>query len=182
MPAFRAFALCSLAALLGACNSTVGPIVRDGVVKITPTVAYSLEKIAVAGAGAAAIYLVYDPLAPNWSIEESVFDGGVHRLSLRAKSFRTGGDGEAMRVLQRRALHLQREGGYSAYRIVDYSEGIESSTPFTHRYAEGAILLVRAGAPSAAGASVVTSPVVPPPAVQLPAAPAQLVVPPAAAI
>jgi hypothetical protein len=34
--------------------------------------------------------------------------------------------------------------GYEDFRIVDYSEGIESSTPFTHRYSEGTIQLVRA--------------------------------------
>ena len=92
-----------------------------------------------------AIYLVYDPLAPNWSIEEQMLNEDTYYLSLKAKSFRTGGDGEAMQVLKRRALQLQRERGYAGYRILDYSEGIESSTPLTHRVSEGTIQLVRVG-------------------------------------
>jgi len=47
-------------------------------------------------------------------------------------------------VLKRRALQLQREKGYAGYRIVDYSEGIESATPLTYRVSEGTILLVKA--------------------------------------
>ena len=66
-------------------------------------------------------------------------------VSLRAKSFRTGGDGEAIQILKRRAMQLKRERGYEDFRIVDYSEGIESSTPFTHRYSEGTIQLVGVG-------------------------------------
>ena len=65
-------------------------------------------------------------------------------VSLRAKSFRTGGDGEAIQIIKRRAMQLKRDRGFEDFRIVDYSEGIESSTPFTHRYSEGTIQLVRA--------------------------------------
>ena len=61
---------------------------------------------------------------------------------MRAKSFRTGGDGESGLILRRRALQLQRERGFAGYRIAEYTEGIESSTPFTHRFAEGIIQLV----------------------------------------
>ncbi|MBK7952859.1 MAG: hypothetical protein IPK02_02200 [Candidatus Accumulibacter sp.] len=95
-------------------------------------------------AAAVAAYVVYDPLAPNWTIEERILDRDTYRLSMRAKSFRTGGDGESGLILKRRALQLQRERGFPAYRILDYSEGVESSTPFTHRFAEGVIQLVRA--------------------------------------
>ncbi|HQC73735.1 MAG TPA: hypothetical protein PLE42_13565 [Candidatus Competibacteraceae bacterium] len=91
-----------------------------------------------------AAYVVYDPLAPHWTIEEKILDGESYRLSMRAKSFRVGGDGESGLILRRRALQLQRERGFPAYRLLEYSEGIESSTPFTHRYAEGVIQLVRA--------------------------------------
>jgi hypothetical protein len=94
-----------------------------------------------------ALYLLYDPLAPNWSIEEKVVNDDTYYFSLKAKSFRTGGDGEAMRILKRRAQFLQRERGYASYKILDYSEGIDSSTPLTHRFSEGTIQLVRAGVP-----------------------------------
>lgn len=100
--------------------------------------------LGAAAAAAVAAYAIYDPLAPNWTIEERILDAQTYRLSMRAKSFRTGGDGESGLILKRRASQLQRERGFPAYRILDYSEGIESSTPFTHRFAEGVIELVRA--------------------------------------
>lgn len=90
---------------------------------------------------AALLYVIYDPLAPNWTIKERALPGDAFHLALRAKSFRTGGDGEAMQIVKRRALQLQREKGFSAYRILDYSEGVESGTPFTHRFSEGTIQL-----------------------------------------
>ena len=96
---------------------------------------------------AAVLYLVYDPLAPNWTVKERVVSADTVHLSMRAKSFRIGGDGEAYQILKRRATYLQRARGYSSYRITEYSEGIESSTPFTHRVGEGTIQLVRAETP-----------------------------------
>ena len=39
-------------------------------------------------------YGIYDPLAPNWTIKEQAIDAETYRLSLRAKHFRVGGDGE----------------------------------------------------------------------------------------
>lgn len=97
---------------------------------------------------AALLYIIYDPLAPNWTIKEKPLNTDTYYLSLRAKSFRTGGDGEAIQIVKRRALQLQREKGYASYRILDYSEGIESSTPLTHRVSEGTIQLVELRAPA----------------------------------
>jgi len=96
----------------------------------------------------ALLYVIYDPLAPNWTIKERALSGDTYSLSLRAKSFRTGGDGEAIQIVKRRALQLQREKGYAGYRILDYSEGIESSTPLTHRVSEGTIQLVELQVPA----------------------------------
>ena len=90
----------------------------------------------------ALLYLIYDPMAPNWTIKETRLDVSTYHLSLQAKRYRVGGDGEAMRILKRRADFLKREQGYADYRILDYSEGIESSTPWTHRFGEGTIQLV----------------------------------------
>lgn len=137
--------------LLAACGSvetksipSTGSILPNATVQVGPTIAYSVEQIAVAGAAAALLYVVYDPLAPNWSIEEKPLADDIYYLALRAKSFRVGGDGEAIQILKRRALQLQREKGYAGYRILDYSEGIESSTPLTHRVSEGTVQLVKA--------------------------------------
>ena len=123
---------------------STGSILPNATVQIGPTIAYSVEQIAVAGATAALLYVVYDPLAPNWSIEEKPLADDTYYLALRAKSFRVGGDGEAIQIIKRRALQLQREKGYAGYRILDYSEGIESGTPLTHRVSEGTVQLVKA--------------------------------------
>ena len=109
-----------------------------------PTSSVGLSGKVFSNANAAVLYLLYDPLAPNWSIKEQALAEDTYALFLRAKSFRTGGDGEAIQILKRRALQLQREKGYSSYRILDYSEGVDSNTPLTHRYSEGTIQLVRA--------------------------------------
>lgn len=130
--------------VLGGSHPGTGPVVPDGVVQLTTHNVYSLESLVVGAAAIGVIYLVYDPLAPNWSVEEKLLNADTYYLSMRAKSFRTGGDGEAMMILKRRALKLQREKGFSGYRILDYSEGIESSTPFTRRFSEGTIQLVSA--------------------------------------
>ena len=91
----------------------------------------------------ALLYIIYDPLAPNWTIRERALNAETYHLSLRAKHFRIGGDGEAIQIVKRRALQLQREKGFSGYRVLDYSEGVESSTPFTSRVSEGTIQLVK---------------------------------------
>ena len=113
-----------------------------------PTNALGLEGSVFSSANAALLYIIYDPLAPNWSIKEQALNENTYYLSLRAKGFRTGGDGEAIQIVKRRALQLQREKGYASYRLLDYSEGIESSTPLTHRVSEGTIQLVRTQIPA----------------------------------
>lgn len=116
-------------------------LVAAGVYAVSQRAATAAE-LGLGAAAAAVAYVVYDPLAPNWRIEERPLDRDTYFVSMQAKSFRTGGDGESGLILKRRAQQLQREAGFSAYRILDYSEGIESSTPFTHRYASGVIQLV----------------------------------------
>lgn len=101
-------------------------------------------KLGVAAGVAAAVYLIYDPLAPNWEIEESRLAEDSYRLSMKMKRFHTGGSGEAMQVLRRRAEQLQREHGFAAYQIATYSEGIDSQTLGARRVAEGTIRMVRA--------------------------------------
>jgi ABC-type oligopeptide transport system substrate-binding subunit len=116
---------------------------------ISPSVRSSIAKGSSSGTGLAAavasalLYVIYDPLAPNWTIKEQALDEQTYHFTLRAKNFRVGGDGEAMRVVERRARQLQREKGYTGYRLLDYSEGIESATPFTYRVSEGTIQLVK---------------------------------------
>ncbi len=108
-----------------------------------PVSAFGLPGEVFNAQNSALLYIIYDPLAPNWTIKERALTAETYHLSLRAKHFRIGGDGEAMQILKRRALQLQREYGYSGYRVLDYSEGVESSTPFTYRISEGTIQLVK---------------------------------------
>ena len=151
----RIFSATILSLSLVSCGTTTptaipstGSLIPNATVQVTSGIAYTTQQIFSAGVVGGALYLLYDPLAPNWSIEEKVVNDDTYYFSLKAKSFRTGGDGEAMRILKRRAQFLQRERGYASYKILDYSEGIDSSTPLTHRFSEGTIQLVRAGVPS----------------------------------
>lgn len=85
------------------------------------------------------VYLVYDPLAPNWEIREERINPETYRLSMKLKRFHTGGAGEPMQILKRRALQLQGENFLGDYRIVDYTESIDSQTLGARRIVEGTV-------------------------------------------
>jgi len=112
-------------------------------IKLSETISYSLEKIVLTGAGAWILYNIYDPLAPNWEVVEAKVADNVYVLDLKMKRSHTGGSGEAMMVIKRRAEQLRRENGFASYRVVDYVEGIESSTPIAQRYAQGLVQMAR---------------------------------------
>ena len=59
-----------------------------------PVSALGLPGEVFSASQSALLYIIYDPLAPNWSIEERPLTEDTYVLSLRAKSFRVGGDGE----------------------------------------------------------------------------------------
>ena len=141
-----------------------GTITSQPGVELAPNLAVSAETQAIAGGllifghpvsalglpgeifnakNSALLYIIYDPLAPNWTIKEQAIDAETYRLSLRAKHFRVGGDGESLQIVKRRAQQLQHEKGFTSYRLLDYSEGIESATPFTYKVSEGTIQLVK---------------------------------------
>lgn len=85
----------------------------------------------------------FDPLTPNWSIEEARLpDDRVH-FQLSMKRFYIGGAGEARAVFNRRVKALMREGGYSGYEIVEYSEALDSSGLGSKRTAEGVVRFIR---------------------------------------
>ncbi len=138
-------------------SGTIMP--SDGKVQVTSNTSYSYEELILGPVGNWAInqlwnyplnlYFVYQPFAKNWTMEEAVLDPNTYYVRLQAKRFRTGGDGEAMSVLKRRAMQIQHENGFTGYRILDYSEGIESNTIGAQKYSEGIIQFARAGAPAA---------------------------------
>ena len=168
--------LACLACLLTSCaqiNSGFADLSERPSLEVTPSVSASSAAI-VGGAGvlafgppsnivglpgdifssanAALLYIIYDPLAPNWKVEEKQLNEDTFYLAMRAKSFRVGGDGETLQILKRRALQLQHAKAYGGYQILNYSESIESSTPFTHRVAEATFQLVNVLRPASASA------------------------------
>lgn len=132
--------------LLGGCSSTSGggsPLIPDKALQLTAKTSVSLSTLATAAVAVGAIYLIYDPLAPNWEIEESRLAEDTYRFSMKMKRYHTGGAGESIQILKRRASKLRYEQGYAEYRIVEYSESIDSQTMGAQRTADGVIRLVK---------------------------------------
>jgi hypothetical protein len=88
------------------------------------------------------MYLVVDPLSPNWRIEETRVGTDTFYLRMTMKRYNNGGEGEAWRVFRRRAEQIQQEFGYDGYHLLEYSEGIDSSFTGAERYGEGRIQMV----------------------------------------
>lgn len=135
-----AAALVATVALAGCGNS---PLIPNETIMLTAQKSVSLASLATVGVVAAAIYIVYDPLAPNWEIEESKLSPDVYRFSMKMKRYHTGGAGESVQVMKRRASQLQYENGFASYQILEYTEGIDSQTIGARRVAEGTIRLVQ---------------------------------------
>jgi hypothetical protein len=87
----------------------------------------------------ALVWIVVDPLAPNWAIEQVPLGPDRYGFALKKKRFTTGGDGEAEQVFRRRVAALARERGYRDYEILEYSSGIESNVPIAQRVAHGIV-------------------------------------------
>lgn len=119
------------------------PIVPDIKFRLTPSTSVALEKVIHWGIYAGVAYLVLDPLAPNWQVEAAPLgDNHVH-LSMKMKRFHNGGAGEARAVFHRRAKELMRLNDFDAYKVLEYSEGMESSLLGSQRTAEGVVVLSR---------------------------------------
>jgi len=134
------------AVALGACSSSgssSSALIPDKAIQLTAKTSVSLSTLATVAVVGAAIYLVYDPLAPNWEIEESRLNGDTYRLSLKMKRYHTGGAGESIQILKRRASQLQYAQGFGNYQILEYTEGIDSQTIGARRVAEGVVKLVQ---------------------------------------
>ena len=82
---------------------------------------------------------VFDPLAPNWHIEQQALGDGRYAFALTKKRFSTGGDGEAMPILRRRLDQLAGKHGYPGYVILTYAEGIESRMPMAQRVTQATV-------------------------------------------
>lgn len=138
-------ALMAGAVVLPGCSSTGGgssPLIPDKAIQLTAGTSVSLSTVVAAAALGAVAYIVYDPLAPNWEIEESRLNDTTYRFSMKMKRYHTGGTGESIQILKRRASQLQYEQGFGSYQIMEYSEGIDSQTIGARRVAEGVVRLV----------------------------------------
>lgn len=139
----RCLALC-MAVLFGGCSgipatSSREVIIPNETLNISRSVSIPFESLAAG----VLLYVIVDPLAPNWQIEETRLDDGRYLIALKKKRFTTGGDGEAAQIFFRRAAQLAREQGGGRYRVVEYTEGIESSVPIAQRVAQGVVEVVR---------------------------------------
>lgn len=143
------FGLSSLV-LLGACGvldkklveggiPRGGSLIPDAAVRVSPEYSTSLSSLANAAAAALVLNYVYQPLDPNWDLADIPLSNDTHRFSLRMKRFVTGGEGEAWQVARRYAESLQVAKGASGYVILEFTQGIDSSTPFARRVAEGLV-------------------------------------------
>ena len=133
---------CGLA--VGGCStSPTSPLISNKSLYLTAKTSISMSTVVTALAVVGAIYLVYDPLAPNWEIEESRLNDDTYRFSMKMKRYHTGGSGESLQILKRRASQLQYEQGFAEYHIMEYTEGIDSHTIGARRVAEGTIKLVQ---------------------------------------
>lgn len=120
-----------------------GPILPDTTLNLTKSVQIPLDKLVVWGLYAGAAYLILDPLAPNWEIEQAAFPDSRYHFSLRMKRLYSGGAGESRMVFHQRAKELMRQGGYDGYQVLEYSESLESSLLGSQRVTQGVIQLTR---------------------------------------
>lgn len=145
----RAVSLAAVALLASACSATRlegthpggGPLIPDTRLALTPGTTIELEKLINWGIYAGVAYLVLDPWAPNWNIEQASFPDDHFHLSLQMKRYYIGGAGEARSVFHRRAKELARAGGFDGYEVVEYQESLESSVLGSQRSATGVIRL-----------------------------------------
>ena len=114
-------------------------IIPNDAFSISRSLSVPLESVAAG----ALLYVIVDPLAPNWQIEETRLDAGRYLIALKKKRFTTGGDGEAAQVFYRRAAQLVREQGAGRYRVVEFTEGVESNVLIAQRVAQGIVEVVR---------------------------------------
>lgn len=120
-----------------------GPIIPDTTLNLSKTTQIPLEHLVVWGLYAGAAWLIIDPLAPNWEIEQASFPEHYYHLSLRMKRVYSGGAGEARMVFNQRAKELMRQNGFAGYTVVEYTEGLDSSVLGSQRVAQGVVQLTQ---------------------------------------
>ena len=128
-----------------------GSAIPDSTLQVSPSVAIPLETMIYWGAYAGVAYLILDPFAPNWEIEEAALPNNHIYLSLKMKRYYAGGAGEARVVFHRRAKNLMHQGGFDGYEVMEYNEGLESSVLGSQRVSVGVIRLSGTEVPGSQG-------------------------------
>lgn len=123
--------------------ATTNPLVPDAAIKLSETTSVPLEKLVFWGGYAALAYLILDPLAPNWDIEEAAFPDNRYYMTLRMKRYYAGGAGEARMTFHQRAGALMLRAGFDRYEVLEYKESVESSMLGSQRTARGVISLTK---------------------------------------
>ena len=114
-------------------------LIPSQALNISQALSIPLEGMVAAGV----LYAVIDPLAPNWHIEQTQLGEHRYRIALRKKRFTTGGDGEVMPAFYRRAEQIAKTHGSARYRVIEFSEGIDSEVLVARRVAQGVVEVVR---------------------------------------
>jgi len=114
-------------------------LIPNQALNISNSLSISLESMAAG----ALLFAVMDPLAPNWQIEQTRLGENRFRIALKKKRFTTGGDGEAAPAFYRRAEQIAGEMGAGRYRVVEFTEGIDSAVPIAQRIAQGIVEIIR---------------------------------------
>lgn len=120
-------------------------VIPNSTLQVSPSFAIPLEKMVYWGIYAGTAYLILDPLAPNWEIEETPLPDHLIYLGLKMKRYYSGGAGEARAVFHRRAKDLVRYGGFDGYEVLEYNESLESSVLGSQRVSQGVIRLTGNG-------------------------------------
>lgn len=121
------------------CLVPAQPFIPDEPLRSTDTRSQDLQTMPIG----AAVYCFVDPLAPSWTGELRRLSNDTYHIALRMTRFKTGGDGESVRVFHRNAQRIARESGMDGYTILSLTEGIESGILGAVRYAEGVIRISR---------------------------------------
>ncbi len=118
-------------------------LIPDKSVNVSASTSIALDKLIYWGGFAAAAYVILDPLAPNWDIEEAAFPDNKYYMTLKMKRYYNGGAGEARMIFQQRAKSLMLRAGFDSYQVLEYNESLDSSVIGSQRVAQGVIALLR---------------------------------------
>jgi len=127
----------ALSCLLAGCN----PIIPDDTVHLTSTISWPLSDVLMTVAAVGILYVVVDPLAPNWEIHETKLSDTSYRIDLRKKRITTGGDGESIDLFHRQAEQIAAQAKAPGYITLSWNEGVDSEFPIARRWSRGVIEL-----------------------------------------